>query len=117
MDEQKLYEFRVKWNEEAITLRRMMHNAVVGALKKLETPLGHRAIWLRAELETTEGTSSRKLYLLKLIGEDMEEDLSQLLPLEEDQIGPYDKEVEIMEDAIEAARDFWNRYRNAEQSL
>lgn len=99
---------------EAETLLRLMQDTVTPALDALATPLGSRAVWLLSFL-LGDSCAASKLYLLKLIGEDMEEDLSQLLPLEEDQIGPYDKEVEIMEDAIEAARDFWNRYRNAEE--
>lgn len=101
---------------EAETLLRLMQDTVIPALDALATPLGSRAAWLHSFL-LGDSCAASKMCLLKLLGEDMEEDLHQLLPLEEDQIGPYDKEVEIMEDAIDAARDFWNRYRNAEHEL
>ena len=116
MNQDKLNKFRNRWNGEAAELLRMMSKTVTSALQELETPLGHRAAWLRSLLEGNACDPCGKMYLLKLIGDDLAEDIGQL-ELEEDQIGAYDREVEIMQDAIQEARDFWSRYRNAEHEL
>lgn len=113
----KLNKFRNRWNGEAAELLRMMSKTVTSALQKLETPLGHRAAWLRSLLEGNACDPCGKMYLLNLIGCDMAEDIGQLEPLEEDQIGAYDLEVEIMQDAIQEARDFINKFMEAEIDL
>ncbi len=117
MNPEKLSNFRKKWNWEASERLRMMTPTVTDALQALELPLGHRATWLRSCLECNAGSPASKMYQLYLLGADMEEDLGQLTPLEEDQIGPYDKEVEILLDAIQEARDFWHKFRNEEMDL
>lgn len=113
----KLNKFRNRWNGEAAERLRMMSKTVTAALQELETPLGNRAAWLRSLLDASPCDPCGVMYLLKLIGDDLAEDIGQLEPLEEDQIGAYDREVEIMQDAIQEARDFINKFMEAEIDL